>query len=236
MVFVGVPGAPAFSIWETRVQDYQAFASATGRSWEKPAFTQGPTHPAVNVSWDDAQAFCQWLTTKERINGKLSASQSYRLPTDAEWSVAVGLPAESGNSPKDKDEKIKDVWPWGTTWPPPSGAGNYDDETSADSYVIEGYHDGYDRTAPVGSFKPNQFGLYDLGGNVWEWCGDEYYPGSGTRVLRGASWYYGHPEILLSSPRLRHPWPSLQRQRFSGGGGRLVSLGWRLLKPWILGP
>jgi serine/threonine protein kinase len=192
MGFTGVPGAPAFSIWETRVQDYQAFATATGRSWPKPSFAQGPTHPAVNVSWDDAQAFCQWLTTKDRAEGKLSASQEYRLPTDAEWSVAVGLGNERGSSPKDKDNKIKDVYPWGTRWPPPQGAGNYHSNLRVDAF---------DNTSPAGSFPPNKFGLYDLGGNVWEWCSDEYSPSSRSRVLRGGSWRNDVQDFLLSSYR-----------------------------------
>ena len=54
----------------------------------------------------------------------------YRLPTDAEWSIAVGLDHETGDTPKDKNEKIKGVYPWGTQWPPPQGAGNYSGEES----------------------------------------------------------------------------------------------------------
>lgn len=181
MVFAGVPGAPAFSIWETRAQDYQAFRpdSPVRVRWEKPSFTQGPTHPVVQVSWDDAQSFCQWLTIKERREGRLSASQHYRLPTDAEWSVAVGLNESRIGTPKDKDVKAKDVYPWGTQWPPPRGAGNYHSSLNVDSY---------DRTSPVGSFGANRYGIYDLGGNVWEWCEDYYDGKSSSRVLRGASW------------------------------------------------
>jgi tetratricopeptide (TPR) repeat protein len=210
MVFVGVPGADVlFCIWETRVRDYAAYASANSGvdgSWRNPGFTQSDEHPVVNVSWDDAQAFCQWLTTKERGEGKLTSAQSYRLPTDAQWSVAVGLPRESGSTPEDKDGKIKDVYPWGSQWPPPSGAGNYGDETSGKKYgkdagIIAGYDDGYVETAPVGSFKPNQFGLYDLGGNVWEFCEDCYLGDQKYRVLRGASWGIADPDFMLSSKR-----------------------------------
>jgi hypothetical protein len=196
MVFTGVPNAPAFSIWETRVQDYQAFASATGRSWGKPSFTQSPTHPAVYVSWDDAEAFCQGLTAKERGEGKLSNSQSYRLPMDEEWSVAVGLPTETGATPRDKDEKIQDVFPWGTHWLPPKGAGNYDPSLNEDNFQ---------HTSLAGSFAPNQFGLCDLGGNVWEWCDDWHDPAEKNhRVLRGASWLVGGRGGLLSSSRYSH--------------------------------
>ena len=210
MVFTEVPGTDVlFCIWETRVRDYAAYAGAhTGvdGSWRNPGFTQGDDHPVVNVSWDEAKWFCAWLTGKERTAGRLQPDQEYRLPTDAEWSVAVGLPKESGSTPKDKSEKIKDVYPWGTAWPPPSGAGNYADQSCKQKYpsygVIEGYADGYADTAPVGSFKPNQFGLYDLGGNVLEWCEDWYDPATkSSRVLRGGSWNIGGPGLLLSSIR-----------------------------------
>jgi hypothetical protein len=90
MRFVPVAGTKVrFSIWKTRVQDYEAFRAATGRAWSKPGFAQGPTHPAVNLSADDASAFCAWLTNKERREGRLAARQRYRLPTDLEWSTAV---------------------------------------------------------------------------------------------------------------------------------------------------
>ncbi len=109
------------------------------------------------MSWDDAKAFCQWLTKKEWNEGKLRASQGYRLPTDVEWSLVVGLPKESGATPPDKDSRIKGVYPWGNQWPPPKGAGNYNPELAVDSF---------EKTAPVGSFAANRYGLHDLGGNV----------------------------------------------------------------------
>ena len=200
MTFVPVSGtAVRFSIWDTRVQDYAAFATATGRAWEKPSFEQGPTHPAVMVSWEDAQAFCGWLTTRERAAGRLEAGQEYRLPTDAEWSVAVGLGVEPGRTPEEKDGKIEDQYPWGTGFPPPKGAGNYDPSLKVDDFEY---------TSPVGSFVANRFGLYDMGGNVWQWCEDEYYaPGEGgaykgARVLRGASWVNGLEDFLRSSRRI----------------------------------
>lgn len=178
------------------MQDYQAFASATGREWPPPSFGQDPTHPAVNVSWEDAQTFCAWLTEKERKEGRLGPNTRDRLPTDAEWSIAVGIGPEPGTSPKEKDGKITNQYPWDQPWPPPRGAGNYGVSLQVDDFA---------NTSPVGSFAVNQFGLCDLGGNVWQWCEDEYAPGDGARVLRGASWVIDSQLRLLSSARNRLP-------------------------------
>jgi formylglycine-generating enzyme required for sulfatase activity len=84
-------GDVQISIWETRVQDYEAFCRATGRRYEPPDFHQTPTDPVVKVSWFDAVAFCKWLTEKEQNENLIDDRESYRLPTDAEWSMAVGL-------------------------------------------------------------------------------------------------------------------------------------------------
>ena len=77
MKFVPVPGTEvAFCIWETRVKDYAAYAAANAGvdgSWKKPEFKQADTHPVVNVNWNDAQAFCAWLTEKELREGKIKA-------------------------------------------------------------------------------------------------------------------------------------------------------------------
>jgi len=70
--------------------------------------------------------------------------------------------------------------------------------------VIEGFDDGYPRTSPVGSFAANKNGLYDMGGNVWQWCEDWYNSEKYFRVLRGASWYVYDPERALASYRRRH--------------------------------
>ena len=146
----------------------------------------------VKVSWEDARAFCKWLTEKERAAGVFGKDMAYRLPSDEEWSVAVGLPAEPGRTPQEKDRKIDNTFPWGTQWPPTKDAGNYDVDEA----------DGYKRTSPAGSFAANPSGLYDLGGNVWEWCEDAYDgSGSGKRVLRGASFATEDPPTALSSNR-----------------------------------
>lgn len=214
MRFVPVPGTDVlFSVWETRVQDYAAYArvnSGVNADWSNPKFkdvpvTPGPEHPVVNVSWDDAQAFCKWLTVMERQNGRIAAGAHYRIPTDEEWSRAVGLPRESGSTPKARGGGVNGVYPWGNQWPPPRGSGNYSDATAKAKLAltgIDGYQDGYPTTSPAGSFPANKYGLYDMGGNVWEWCEDWYDPTTGkSRVLRGASWADRLPGILLSSCR-----------------------------------
>lgn len=209
MMFVPVPGTEVlFSIWETRVKDYAAYAQAsTGVDalWRKPVFEGVPVTPSedcpvVNVSWEDAKAFSRWLTEKERAEGRLRPDQEYRLPTDAEWSAAVGLKEPADGTPKEKDMKITNVYPWGTGWPPPKGAGNY----AKSNYGS--YDDGYATTSPVGSFPANQYGLYDLGGNVWEWCEDWYDSAeSKYRALRGGSWRLLESVYLLSSYRAHIP-------------------------------
>jgi formylglycine-generating enzyme required for sulfatase activity len=205
-VFVAIPDTTvSFCIWDTRVQDYQAFVDATKRPWTKPDFAQDATHPAVDVSWTDATAFCDWLTQTERKNGLLTARENYRLPTDAEWSSAVGLTNELAGTPADKNRKVRGLYPWGKGWPPPKGAGNFADESLAakkrDAYhIIEGYTDGYADTSPVGVFTPNKFGLYDMGGNVWQWCDDWYDATQQSRVMRGGC-CASTPGMLLLSYR-----------------------------------
>ncbi|HWI58393.1 MAG TPA: SUMF1/EgtB/PvdO family nonheme iron enzyme [Bacillota bacterium] len=192
MRFVQVPGATAwFSIWETRVRDYRTFCEATGRTENKPEFGQEELHPVVNVSWEDAWAFCEWLTSKERKEKRLQAKERYRLPADCEWSVAVGLSAEQGKTPEDR-MKAQIIWPWGHYWPPLPGDGNYGLELKVDAFT---------HTSPVGSFKANAFGLYDLGGNVWEWCEDWYNEARVTKVLRGGSFNDALPMYLLAAHR-----------------------------------
>ena len=193
MKFIPI-GDVQISIWEARVQDYEAFCRATGRRYEPPDFHQTPTDPAVKVSWFDAVAFCKWLTEKEQNENLIDDREAYRLPTDAEWSTAVGLANESGPTPEARDSKIKNEFPWGKQWPPASDAGNY----AAPRRRIA--------TLPVGSFKSNSIGLYDLGGNVWEWCldtykGDNNATGRDWGVLRGGSWATSNRLEMQSSYR-----------------------------------
>jgi formylglycine-generating enzyme len=118
--------------------------------------------PVVHVSWNDAVAYCQWLTGK--------TGKKYRLPTEAEWEYAAGNGAKHTK------------YSWGS-YNPGAGdkqVGNVADETPypktgkaiADRFT--GYHDSKFFAANVGSYPPNDLGLYDMTGNVWEWCEDVY--------------------------------------------------------------
>ena len=190
--FTAVEGTPIlFSIWETRVQDYRAFTGSTGRSWKSAGFSQSSSHPVVMVSWEDATQFCRWLTKREIEAGTLTEGCRYRLPSSAEWSLAVGLPKPAANDTLSlTNGPSQTEFPWGGEWPPDDKSGNYHPELGCDNYSY---------TSPVGSFASNRFGLYDMGGNVWEWCSDSYKNSIDFRVLRGASWRMRSPGDLLSS-------------------------------------
>ena len=193
-------------IWPVRVQDYEAFCQAASRARPVADFSQGPTHPVVKVSWQDATDFCEWLTAKERGAGRIEEGQRYRLPTDLEWSAAAGIADEGRATPEERDGKGRD-FPWGKQWPPPAGFGNFADSAvkKKGMNTIAGYHDGFPETSPVGSFPPNRFGLFDMSGNVWQWCADSYKGGAtGVHdwgVLRGGSYGTASPAELRSSYR-----------------------------------
>ncbi|BDS05482.1 hypothetical protein NT6N_05220 [Oceaniferula spumae] len=120
MSFLPVRGTSVlFSQWETRWDDWDQFIEETGYDWEGPTFNEPGGHPALNISWQDANAFCEWLTEKERAAGLIAPTMNYRLPTDWEWSCAVGLYSEQGDSPKQRSGQIKNDYPWGLEWPPP---------------------------------------------------------------------------------------------------------------------
>ena len=186
-----------FSIWETRVQDYRKYAAAkrgVNDEWKSLNLKQGEDHPVANVNLEDAVTFCKWLTQQERSAGKILPTAKYRLPTDHEWSCAVGIGdrEDAAATPQSKDDKIGDVYPWGSQWPPPKGSGNYDPTLKVDSY---------EKTSPVGSFAANLNGLYDLGGNVWEWCEDPYNASCTPGVVRGGGWGGGDRTRLRSAYR-----------------------------------
>lgn len=146
-------------------------------------------HPVIHISWNDATGYAKWFT-QNRKDGKY-----YRLPTEAEWEYAAG----NGTN--------RNIYSWGNGSPSGKRGGNVADEAAQkvfkDWTSFENYRDGYVCTAPVASFDPNDLGLYDMGGNVWEWCGDWYdgYPVAAQtnptgpekgvkRVVRGGGWNY----------------------------------------------
>src|SRR5262249_39062956 len=139
----------------------------------------------------------------EHEKGTLPKDLSYRLPTDLEWSAAVGLEGENGATPELRDMSVPGIYGWGTQWPPPEGAGNFTGEETRSDVANKGYNDGFVWTSPVGSFHANKFGLYDMAGNAWEWINDNWNDKSQAKVLRGASWYNGALKLsLLSSCRI----------------------------------
>ena len=232
MPFVPLPGRGLICVYETRRRDYEVFAEGQrwlNRSWRDATYKEQPVghepaHPVVMVSWEDAKAFCAWLTQRERDAGVIPPGAEYRLPTDADWSLAVGLKEAAEGSPKDKDRKVGAVYPWGKTWPPPEGAGNLADHATREKlgefHVVAGYRDGYATTAPVGRFKPNALGLHDLAGNVWEWCEDAYDPERPThRVLRGGSW---NSRYDLTSSHRDYQSPTYRRAYY---GFRVILVG-----------
>ncbi len=200
------------SVWETRVSDYEVFVRESGHPPPPPnVFPQEPDHPVVNVSRDDAIAFGEWLTRRERYDERIALTHEYRLPTDSEWSEMVGLDREDGISPSSRDASREAVFPWGPDWPgegdPP--VGNFADASAALTpeipleRTIRGYDDGFPHTSPVGSFPPNEHGLYDLSGNAQEWVLDNYattipHP---LGVLRGGGWTTFHKHNLHSGSR-----------------------------------
>jgi formylglycine-generating enzyme required for sulfatase activity len=208
MKFVSVPGTSILMcMHDTRRKDYAAYAAANSSvngAWKnaKKAGTPvggGDDHPVVSVSWEDAEAFCEWLGRKE--------GRTYRLPTDEEWSYAVGIGDREakGVTPEQLASKIGNEYPWGKEWPPPKGAGNFRDSSHRDKFPgeesIEGYTDGFPTTSPVMSFTPNKLGIYDLGGNVWQWCQDWYNNDHKQHVIRGGSWTDSVPGNFISSRR-----------------------------------
>ncbi|MFM8365451.1 MAG: SUMF1/EgtB/PvdO family nonheme iron enzyme [Verrucomicrobiota bacterium] len=193
---IGLPFVPIprfktlVCIWPIRVRDYRLYCAEKGIEFPDQKNPTDSEHPVVNVNWHDGIDFCLWLTAREREAGQMPDDQFYRLLTDLEWSAAVGLPNEIEETPAERS-KQKPGYPWGPVYPPRKGVGNYHPSLKVDDW---------DFTSPVGSFKPNEHGIYDLSGNVWEWCMDNYNTSRTYHTLRGGAWdFYGSG--LMSSAR-----------------------------------
>lgn len=223
MVFVPVPDTKVLMcVHETRWQDFAAYLTTVPPLLDgKPrAYANGlwgwEDHP-VTTSWEGAQAFCIWLSQKE--------GQKYRLPTDEEWSHAVGIGGKErrkqDTTPKELSKNGPKSYPWGDAFPPPPGCANLGDASynlvrhGKEGLHLNNYDDGFVRTAPVMNFKPSKTGMFDMSGNVAEWCADWFDEKRTTRVTRGGSYLESRPEELTSSSRAAGP-PDISNNGLTG--------------------
>jgi hypothetical protein len=130
MRFVPLAEGVMIAATETRRRDYLEFVKATNarRPGNMDSEGKGGTQPVVGVDRDEARAFCAWITERERNAGLIGPKDLYRLPTDEEWSRAVGLPLERGTTPSERNGRIRGIYPWGFDWPPPPNIDNLADE------------------------------------------------------------------------------------------------------------
>ncbi len=203
---------------EVRVTDFRRYCQETGAADPEPVnFEQNEHHPVVNVSRTAAEAFAAWLTQQERSSGLIEETDTYRLPTDEEWSHMVGCKDSNGQSPYER-QRVRATagaeYPWGQKWPPARNTGNFADASAIPGvradHVIPRYHDDFASTAPVGSFAPNALGLHDLAGNVQEWVSGEYggpenFQFRSYGVTRGGDFTSFRPGQLSSHRRTPHP-------------------------------
>lgn len=178
------------------------FASSPAYTWKNPGFPQGDDHPVVAVSWNDAVAFTSWLAREEKV--------TYRLPTEAEWEYACRAGTSTWFSFGNDVAVAYRYANLGDAALERAHPGHVMRQQLVD--LSKDPADGYTYTSPVAHFLPNAFGLFDMHGNVWEWCQDRYSsatyrtldprtpavdplgparddPGHDRRVLRGGSWY-----------------------------------------------
>jgi len=215
---------------EVTNEEYRRYQAAHNSGSAEGVTLDGDRQPVVNVSWDDAVRYCNWLSKADGLptayresGGKMvpvvPATIGYRLPTEAEW---VYVARKLG-----RQEMAR--YPWAGSFPPTGKAGNFADASIADTLanVVPDYNDGYRGSAPVGSFTARPAGFHDLGGNVAEWMHDYYavYPGMAEQlvtdpagpasgdhhVVRDSSWRQGSIGELRLSYRdySRAPRPDL---------------------------
>lgn len=192
---------------EVSNREFNRFKSSHDSGIVSGVSLQSGDRPVVRVSWREAVEYCNWLSDIQGLkpayqfladNYRLiePRSDGYRLPTEAEWEYVARYHQGTAEM----------IYPWGKEMPPPEKSGNY---AGSEAKVmigqsVAGYRDGYQATSPVGSFHANFLGLFDIGGNVAEWCSDYYsytYPTSprplvdyagpekgAQRLIRGSSW------------------------------------------------
>jgi len=192
--------------FEVTNSQFRKFCDDTGRQYPEAewspdgetslaSFKGQAAYPVVGINWEDAIAYCQWLSQQ--------TGKKYRLPTEAEWEKAARGGLEGQN------------YPWGNEEFDSGGRFRANTGSESDNDRIRS-KDGFLNTSPIGSFPANGYGLYDVAGNVWEWCADyydeNYYsaspeknpsgPGNGEkRSLRGGSWF-GGPQHMRAAARL----------------------------------
>jgi formylglycine-generating enzyme required for sulfatase activity len=202
--------------------EFKRFRKEHDSGFENHSSLNLKDQPVTSISWNDAASYLNWLSRKDGLppvyteeNGRMVAitpvPSGYRLPTEAEWAFAARYQGNIASV----DDPLK--FPWGDERYPKEKCGNYADKSAEDflPLIITDYDDGYKVTAPVARFPANALGIYDLGGNVSEWCHDIYDiqsgfsnkvltdpsgPDSGKyHVVRGSSWRHGSiTELRLS--------------------------------------
>jgi formylglycine-generating enzyme required for sulfatase activity len=197
---------------ETDGQGAWGYDEDTGRiegrkpkfNWKFTGFAQTDENPVVNVTWNDAEAFCRWLARRIK--------RAVRLPTEAEWEYSCRAGSATRFYSGEDAETLARV-------------GNVADTTAKrkfpDWQSTIAAEDGYVFTAPVGRFLANRFGLHDLHGNAWEWCQDWLGPYGDlsakdpvredpkeVRVMRGGSWGKRIPQICSAALRFSGAPPS----------------------------